>query len=70
MPYLACMQQAGTLKDFFDKKTEQYNVPAFIAADPISIPHQFTQQSDIEIAGFFAALCAWGNRTIIINKSK
>ena len=26
--------------------------------------------ADIEIAGFFAAIFAWGNRTTIINKSK
>ena len=30
----------------------------------------FTKQQDIEIAGLFAALFAWGNRTTIINKSK
>ena len=59
-----------SLKDFFDSKVVQYNQPDFIAADPICIPHLFTRQPDIEIAGFFAALFAWGNRTIIINKSR
>ena len=53
-----------------DKKVEQYNQPAFIKDDPISIPHLFTKKQDIEIAGFFAAVFAWGNRTTIINKSK
>jgi uncharacterized protein (TIGR02757 family) len=38
--------------------------------DPISIPHLFTKKQDIEIAGFFAAVFAWGNRTTIINKSR
>ena len=56
------------LKAFLDQKVDLYNQPSFIAADPISIPHRFTQKQDIEIAGFFAALFAWGNRTIIINK--
>lgn len=58
------------LKDFLDKKAEEYNQPSFIAPDPISIPHGFTKKQDREIAGFFAALFAWGNRTIIINKSR
>jgi uncharacterized protein (TIGR02757 family) len=30
----------------------------------------FQKKQDIEIAGFFAAIFAWGNRTTIINKSK
>ena len=30
----------------------------------------FPKKQDIEIAGFFAAIFAWGNRTTIINKSK
>jgi len=58
------------LKDFLDKKVKEYNQPAFIKDDPVSIPHLFTQKQDIEIAGFFAAVFAWGNRTTIINKSK
>ncbi len=56
------------LKSFLDKKVAEYNQPAFIASDPISIPHLFTARPDIEIAGFFSALFAWGNRTTIINK--
>ncbi len=58
------------LKDFFDEKVAQYNRPDFIKDDPVCIPHAFTQKQDIEIAGFFAAIFAWGNRTTIINKSK
>jgi uncharacterized protein (TIGR02757 family) len=57
------------LKDFFDRKVAEYNTPSFIADDPISIPHQFHLKQDIEIAGFFAALFAWGNRTTIIKKT-
>jgi uncharacterized protein (TIGR02757 family) len=60
----------NNLKDFLDRKVEQYNRPAFIKDDPISIPHLFTKKHDIEIAAFFAAVFAWGNRTTIINKSK
>ena len=60
------MNQTG-LKDFLDKKVDEFNQPFFIAQDPISIPHRFTNKQDIEIAGLFAAVLAWGNRTSIIN---
>ncbi len=55
---------------FLNKKVDEYNQPFFIGPDPICIPHLFTKKQDIEIAGFFAAIFAWGNRTTIINKSK
>jgi uncharacterized protein (TIGR02757 family) len=58
------------LQDFLNSKVDLYNQPSFIKDDPISIPHLFTKKQDIEIAGFFAAMFAWGNRTTIINKSK
>lgn len=64
------MDASINLKNFLDEKVELYNQPAFIKDDPISIPHLFTKKQDIEIAGFFAAVFAWGNRTTIINKSK
>lgn len=56
------------LKDFLDEKVVLYNQPHFIVTDPISIPHRFTKKQDIEIAGFFAAVFAWGARATIINK--
>src|SRR5688500_2008789 len=59
-----------SLKDFLDKKVDEYNQPFFIQDDPISIPHLFTKKQDIEIAGFFTAIFSWGNRTTIIQKSK
>jgi len=59
-----------SLKDFLDKKVDKYNQPFFIKDDPICIPHLFTKKQDIEIAGFFAAIFAWGNRATIIKKSK
>lgn len=58
------------LIDFLNKKVEEYNRPAFIRDDPVSIPHFFSKKQDTEIAGFFAAVFAWGNRTTIINKSR
>ena len=59
----------NNLKEFLNSKVNFYNQPSFITSDPICIPHQFTKKQDIEIAGFFAAIFAWGNRTTIINKS-
>ncbi|MBX2923998.1 MAG: TIGR02757 family protein [Chitinophagaceae bacterium] len=64
------MNTTATLKAFLDRKVEEYNRPAFIESDPVCIPHAFSKQQDIEIAGFFAAILAWGNRTTIINKSR
>jgi uncharacterized protein (TIGR02757 family) len=58
------------IKDFLDKKVEQYNTPDFITNDPVSIPHRFTQKQDMEIMGFFAAIFAWGQRKTIINKCR
>jgi len=57
------------LKDFLDRKTEEYNSPAFIVTDPISIPHRFSRKEDIEIAGFLSATLAWGQRKTIISSS-
>src|SRR4249920_1108413 len=59
-----------SLKKQLEEKVNLYNQPHFIKDDPISIPHLFTKKQDIEIAGFFAAIFAWGGRTTIINKSK
>lgn len=58
------------IKKILDQKVKQYNQKSFIEKDPICIPHLFQKQQDIEIAAFFAAIFAWGNRTTIINKSK
>ena len=58
------------IHQLLDQKVKQYNHIEFIDKDPICIPHLFIKQQDIEIAGFFAAIFAWGNRTTIINKSK
>jgi uncharacterized protein (TIGR02757 family) len=58
------------MKRELDAKVDLYNRVAFINDDPVSIPHLFSKKQDIEIAGFFAAVFSWGNRTTIINKSR
>lgn len=55
------------LLEFYHTK---YNCKDFIIDDPISIPHQFSKKQDIEIAGFFAAILAWGQRKTIIKNAK
>lgn len=56
------------IKAFLDRKVDEYNRRSFIENDPISIPHRFTCREDQEIAAFFAAILAWGQRKTIINK--
>lgn len=58
------------VKSLLDEKYDLYNRTDFIAEDPVCIPHAFTKKQDIEIAGFFAAVLAWGQRKTIINKCK
>lgn len=59
------------IKELLNLKAEQYNCPDFIENDPICVPHLFSRKEDIEIAGFFSATLAWGNRkTIIVNSKK
>jgi uncharacterized protein (TIGR02757 family) len=58
------------LKSFLDEKVQQYNAPSFIESDPISVPHRFSKRQDIEIAGFFAATIAWGNRKSILTNAQ
>ncbi|HKK59079.1 MAG TPA: TIGR02757 family protein [Salinivirga sp.] len=56
------------IKELLEEKYEQYNRPEFIEDDPIAVPHQFSQQNDIEIAAFLAATIAWGQRPMIVKK--
>jgi uncharacterized protein (TIGR02757 family) len=58
------------LREFLDLKSEQFNRPSFIEHDPVSIPHLFSKKQDIEIAGLFAAVLAWGQRKTIIRKCR
>ena len=58
------------LKEFLDEQVERYNRPDFVEHDPIQIPHLFKRLQDIEIAGFFIATLAWGQRKTIISKGQ
>jgi len=68
---VAMSQPSGSsLTDFLNGRVLLYNQPSFIRMDPVSIPHLFTKQQDIEISALFAAVFSWGNRTTIIRKSR
>jgi uncharacterized protein (TIGR02757 family) len=61
---------ADEMKVFLEEKYLQYNNPAFIESDPISIPHKFTGLRDREISGFLTAAIAWGRRDLILRSSR
>lgn len=57
------------LRELLDSKALQFNSKAFIETDPISIPHLFTDEEDIAIAGFLTATIAWGQRVTLIRNA-
>ena len=58
------------LKEFLDEKASKYESQLFIKDDPILIPHQFTNERDIEISAFITSIISWGNRKSIIKSSR
>ena len=63
------LPKAFSLYEWLESNTDHFNRPSFIAEDPISVPHRFSKKQDIEIAGLFAAIMAWGQRPTIIRKA-
>jgi uncharacterized protein (TIGR02757 family) len=55
--------------ELLEQKYKEHNRASFLENDPVSIPHRFTKKQDIEIAGFFAATLAWGQRVTIIRNT-
>lgn len=62
--------KTAQLKEYLEDHYTRYNDLPFIKDDPISIPHSYSDQRDIEITAFWTAMLAWGQRVTIINKSK
>ena len=56
------------LRAFLDALVARYERPAFIADDPVSVPHAFDDPDDRGVVGLFAALLAWGRRSVILAK--
>jgi uncharacterized protein (TIGR02757 family) len=61
---------SAEMKAFLEEKYLQYNNPAFIECDPISIPHSFLEPRDREISGFLIATIAWGRRDLILRSGR
>lgn len=56
------------LKPHLDALVARYERAAFIAADPIALPHAFDDPRDRETIGLFAAVLAWGRRSVLLAK--
>lgn len=57
------------LREFLDERVQRYERPEFIKDDPVLIPHRYTHYPDIEIAGLFASVLAWGQRPVILRNA-
>ena len=62
------MASLDALREYLDTLVDQYERPAFIDEDPISIPHAFDDPRDQEVIGLYAALLAWGRRDVMLRK--
>lgn len=59
---------ASNLSPLLDALVARFETPAFVADDPISVPHAFDDPEDRAVIGLFAALLAWGRRRTILDK--
>jgi uncharacterized protein (TIGR02757 family) len=57
------------LKLVLDRINDQVETTGYIQDDPVQFMHAFETKKDREIAGFIAALMAWGRRDIVIRKT-
>lgn len=53
------------LKPFLDNLVNEIEKPVYINEDPVQFMHAFEDKTDKELAGFFAAIMAWGRRDIV-----
>jgi uncharacterized protein (TIGR02757 family) len=51
-----------------DALVRQFEREEFIADDPVALPHAFEDRGDREVVGLFAALLAWGRRSVVLSK--
>ena len=56
------------LETFLNRLVDRFETRAFIALDPIAIPHGFDDPRDQEVIGLYSALLAWGRRATILKK--
>ena len=58
------------ISKILNEKLATYYCADFVTDDPISIPHSYIRQQDIEITAFWTAVLSWGRRTTIITKAR
>lgn len=61
--------ELSEITKFLDEKVSLYETSSFIDSDPISIPHQFKDRGDIEVAGYLTATISWGKRSMILKSA-
>lgn len=61
-------KQIYELKPFLDEWVDRIEQPDYIEEDPILFMHAFDEKEDQLLAGFFAAIMAWGRRDVVIRK--
>ena len=61
-------EQLQQLKPWLDQWVARIETPDYIQDDPVSFMHAFEDPEDQAIAGFFAAIMAWGRRDIVLAK--
>ncbi|GAB5534723.1 MAG: TIGR02757 family protein [Rubricoccaceae bacterium] len=59
---------SADFKAWLDEMVDRYERTAFIEEDPIGVPRAFETPDDQETIGLFAALLAWGRRSVILSK--
>ncbi len=64
----ASVKELKALKPYLDEWVDRIEKPEYIDEDPVQFMHAFNKKEDRLLAGFFAALMAWGRRDIVINK--
>lgn len=64
----ASRNELKKLKPYLDEWVDRTEKPEYIDEDPVQFMHAYEDKEDRLLAGFFAALMAWGRRDIVINK--
>lgn len=56
------------MKPWLEAWNRRTEVAEYVEEDPVLFMHSFEDREDRLLAGFFAALMAWGRRDVVINK--
>lgn len=56
------------MKPWLEMWNRRMETPDYIEKDPVLFMHSFEEREDRLLAGFFAALMAWGRRDVVIAK--